>query len=155
MSTDKDQNVDADAKKKAYDKWLKNNRQDLNAKRRERYANDPEYRGQVLLRARLNNRKRTDRRKPLPDGVAMTLKEALDNIKLQDPEDKTHSSVIIGWSKNGLMPEIINHDGRYYLTKNQAVKLGVFLKAVKGRKQIFNASDIELSKAVSLLWSGW
>lgn len=155
MSTDKDQNVDADAKKKAYDKWLKNNRQDLNAKRRERYANDPEYREQVLVRARLNNRKRPDRRKPLPDGVDMTLKEALDNIKLQDPEVKTHSSVIIGWAKNGLMPEIINHDGRYYLTKKQAVKLGVFLKAVKGRKQIFNASDTELSKAVSNLWSGW
>lgn len=146
---------DTSPRKRAFAKWFEENGEDLNAKRRERYANDPQYAEEQRTRSRLNNRNRPTRRKPLPKGVDMTLKEALDNIKLQDPEVKTHSSVIIGWSNQGLMPEIAQHDGRYYLTKNQAVKLGVFLKTVKGRKQIFNSSDPALMKAVSKLWSNW
>lgn len=147
------------AQKAAYDRWLETNREDLNAKRRDRYHTDPEYREQVKARARERKRElaaeRRSQGEQLPDGLSISLRNALEDMKDDNPEIKTHPSVVIKWSNDGLIPELTKFKGQYYLTARQNTALSTFLNTVTGRKQIFTSRDPLLKNAVAKLWQGW
>lgn len=152
-----EEHATTEAQLQANKRWYEANGEALNEKRRNRYHTDPAYRAMVQARARQYKREKSREQgaEKLPDGLVESLQETIQAVKDTDSEVKTHPSIVIRWSNDGLIPTMTKYKGRYYLTARQVKALSEFLITVKGRKQIFTSTDPVLKNAVSKVWRGW
>lgn len=141
-----------------FTKWYKENKDERNARRRERYADDPEYRAQVVERSReQRERKRKvpkvrlprfqkPKREELPDGSVIHLYSVGAFAKLIGRSIQSISH----WENKGLIPETPYRDSRgfRYFTRSM---MAVVIREIDGRRRLFPANP-EMYSRIESAW---
>lgn len=103
-----------------YQKWYQRNKDKLNARRRERYARDKDYRNRHLEMARRRSKRRRDVTSPPPD---MFTTEQAAHVINRGP------AALREWEKRGLVPPASVYGRKHFYTAGQ-VQLLNRLRAV-------------------------
>lgn len=126
---------------KPFKKHYTNNSEAFNAKRRDRYENDPVYRERVRQQKALQTEKKRQERGAglveVPSEYTHTVVSILGEPPL------VARNTISGWINKGLLPQPSKFNGVYYFTDSQASAMVDFLTAVVGRKRVFTSGEFD------------
>lgn len=125
----------------AYQKHYQKHGDDLNARRRERYANDPAYRDRVTAQRIQHTEKKRLERGITFEEVPAEYKFKIEDL-IGDPPIVARNT-LSGWVAKGLLPTPRKINGVYYFTEPQADAIIALFKAVAGRKRIFTCGEFD------------
>ncbi len=144
---------DKDAPKKGddyYSKWYKDNKKSLLAERKRRYRNDPEYRRQMRLNARLR-REEVKRQEAMekPEGCVHLLKDVCEGLDYSTASFHTMVS-------NGYIPNVTVWKRKAYLTDTQKDLLERLVQSIadKDRKALSHPSP-ETEAVLDEIQTNW
>lgn len=132
-----------------YAKWYDANKTQLADKRRDRYANDPEYRAKMLKnRAKYTEKKRVELLSTLPDAYTTTFSEAAEKLKITLWR-------LRNWRSNKYFPEPYQHGKCLYFTDDQMFLLEK-LNEFMGDKPRLSRDDVHvLDDLTNFIFSNW
>lgn len=118
------------------DRWYKDNKMRVSAERKEKYANDPEYREQVKRRSQ---KWRDDQPiDPVLEDYPHSLEDVLRKLGMKYWQLKE-------WQKKAYFPEPFKLNGRPYFTDNQLELLN----------SIRNSLPEDVESKVQLVFANW
>lgn len=101
-------------KESSFHNWYQKNKERLSAKRKKRYAEDPEYRQRALEASR--RRSRGDRSLITPPEDAISVAQAAERAGVS-------VSTLHEWRRKGHFPEPKHHHGRLWFNEQQVLLL--------------------------------
>jgi hypothetical protein len=143
------------SRREYFKKWYEENKEQIAAKRRRRYRNDPKYRRKCIEQARKNREKTQPEKYPTldPSRVLIGGKVYFTVRGLAHVLEKSRNSVYY-WIRSGFLPPPQSVDGsntRYY-TAAQVVMIREGLREHLDKKRL-SPSDIQSFKAyISERW---
>jgi len=96
--------------KSNYRDWYHKNKQQLAAKRKKLYAENPEYRQRALEASK--RYRRGERTPPMPPDAPISFSEAAERLDVGN-------STMREWRRKKLFPEPKHHKGQLFFTENQ------------------------------------
>jgi hypothetical protein len=133
--------------KKPYRKWYEKNKERLSAKRKQRYADDPEYRQRAIERSRRHRRGESPA--PLPaDGVSFPEAALRVGVGI---------STLREWRSKGWFPEPTRHNHAFWFAEAQLqllIKLKEFLRKYKMRLDTYQRDEFnQLREFIQANWN--
>lgn len=133
-----------------YSKWYEDNKKTLLAERRKRYKNDPEYRKQMRLNARLRREEiKQAEMKEKPAGADHQLKDVCEEIGLKPAS--FHTMV-----HNGYIPELLVWKRKAYLSNNQKELVKDLVQSIAGKdRKALSHPTPETQAALDAIKNNW
>jgi predicted DNA-binding transcriptional regulator AlpA len=135
-------------KESSFRRWYAKNRQMISENRRQRYAQDPEYRQRALEASRRRRRGERGLTKP-PEGAPISFAQAAEHIGVS-------VSTLHEWRRKKLFPEPTHYGGRIWFSETQVSqlkKLREFFTA-NGRKPRSIKME-RLKNVVTSIYADW
>lgn len=138
--------------RKTYRKWYESNGSDYNQKRKDRYANDPEYRDRIKAQARETRERRKERggvqeTSVIRDGVEVYRVSAAAELLGKSPD------ALRSWVRKGWVPENNEQVHRFY-TKAQIRLMQRLVDVIQKYRYAKNYED-RLQKVVDTIHANW
>ncbi len=138
--------------RKTYRKWYESSGGDYNQKRKERYANDPEYRQRIKEQARETRERRKERggvqeTSVIRDGVEVYRVSAAAELLERSPD------ALRSWVRKGWVPENTEQVHRFY-TKGQIKLMRQLVEVITKYRYAKNYED-RLQKVVANVHAKW
>lgn len=134
-------------KANAFSKWYESNKESLAEKRKQRYANDPEYRERAKAN-RANQLAKTRSSTPLPDRYTTTFQDAAEELGIGIWKFRH-------WRKNNYFPEPYQFGKYLYFTDSQIDLLGALEAYLANYPRLPGHAKPELDNLVNLIHTNW
>jgi len=129
----------------------KENKDKVNERRRERYANDPAYRERAKKQAAEYRREHAKGREAPPEGYSLTAAQVAEGLGVS-------AATLRAWREKGYYPAPKEVGGRLWFTQAQAARLGALrdeLAKLPRRRPLRADQQAALDGAVKAAGAGW
>jgi len=133
-------------KESGFRKWYQENKERLWEKRRQRYAQDAEYREHALEASKKRRRGERSLTTP-PEEALLSFAQAAERIG-------RHVSTLHEWRRKKLFPEPKRHNGRLWLSERQVCLLKDLKEKVCGKRRWYMKTD-RFKEVIAYVRDNW
>jgi MerR HTH family regulatory protein len=120
-------------KQSSFSRWYQQNKERLSQRRKQRYAQDSEYRQRAVEGSRRRRRGESNSTTP-PNDVPISFGQAAERIGVS-------GSTLHSWRRQKLFPEPKHHNGRLWFGEQQIALLRDLKEKVHGRRRWYMKTD--------------
>jgi hypothetical protein len=133
-------------KESSFSRWYKANRERVLAKRKQRYAQDPEYRQRAVEASRRRRRGEVAPTTP-PDDAPISFREAVERVGVS-------GSALHSWRRHKLFPEPKRYGGQLWFSQQQVLLLKHLKDRVYGKRRWYMKSD-RFKEVIASIRDNW